>query len=281
MDDVDGDGDTAEAICRDADARAQGCVPINVFGHNSISAAAADYIKAPGSLTTFTTQKLAGLNLSGSVFDLPAGPLGLAVGVEYRDEFARSEFDALQQAGLNAGNAIPRTEGGFDVFETYLEVSVPILADLPFADQLSVSAALSVSRITRRSATRTAGTRASSGRRFRRFASVRSVRCRRAHRTSTSSTRRRARRSRRLSIDPCVGVTATIDGTVADNCRAAPGVLENIQTNGAFTLNQADQQGISGFDSGQPGPERGRRQVVDGRRGDHAGQHRLRCATSA
>src|SRR5690606_30921064 len=86
VDDLDGDGNVTEAICRDANARSQGCVPINVFGFNSISPAAFDYIKAPGMLATFTQQKIAGLNLTGHVFDLPAGPVGLAVGAEYRDE---------------------------------------------------------------------------------------------------------------------------------------------------------------------------------------------------
>jgi outer membrane receptor protein involved in Fe transport len=35
-------------------------------------------------------------------------------------------------------------------------------------------------------------------------------------------------------------------------CRAAPGVTGNITANGSFTLNQADIQGISGFDRGNP-----------------------------
>jgi hypothetical protein len=38
VNDVNGNGNTTEAICRDANARAQGCVPINIFGFNSIIA---------------------------------------------------------------------------------------------------------------------------------------------------------------------------------------------------------------------------------------------------
>ena len=75
-DDVDGDGNTTEAICRDANARAQGCVPVNVFGYNSMSPAAVNYIQAPGSLATFTSQRWLGASLTGDVFDLPAGPFG-------------------------------------------------------------------------------------------------------------------------------------------------------------------------------------------------------------
>jgi outer membrane receptor protein involved in Fe transport len=47
-------------------------------------------------------------------------------------------------------------------------------------------------------------------------------------------------------------VTATGGGALGDNCRADPGVAANIAANGAFTLAQADIQGISGFDSGNP-----------------------------
>src|SRR5690606_33355909 len=108
----------------------------------AITPAMFDYIKAPGLLATFTQQKIAGLNVTGNIFDLPAGPVGLAVGAEYRDEFSRSEFDPLQQAGLNAGNAIPRTEGDFDVKEGYLELRVPILAVKAFADKPDLNGAV-------------------------------------------------------------------------------------------------------------------------------------------
>ena len=53
-------------------------------------------------------------------------------------------------------------------------------------------------------------------------------------------------------VDPCVGVTATTTGTTAEQCRLDPGVLINIADNGAFTIGQADKQGVSGFTSGGP-----------------------------
>src|SRR3546814_5453202 len=34
VNDIDGDGNTTEAICRDQFARAQGCAPASVFGYN-------------------------------------------------------------------------------------------------------------------------------------------------------------------------------------------------------------------------------------------------------
>ncbi len=251
VDDLDGDGNVTEAICRDANARAQGCVPINVFGFNSISPAAFDYIKAPGMLATFTQQKIAGLNLTGHVFDLPAGPVGLAVGAEYRDEYSRSEFDPLQQAGLNAGNAIPRTEGDFDVKEGYLEVRVPLLADKPMFEKLDINGAVRFADYS------TVGSVVSWNGGLE-WSPIPSLRFRAIRALAT-----RAPNINELFSppsqdfptglqDPCVGVTATSTGDVDAACRAAPGVNANIAANGAFTLNQADIQGISGFNRGNP-----------------------------
>ena len=45
--DLDGDGNSTEIICADATARAQGCVPINIFGFGSISPEAAAFVSPP------------------------------------------------------------------------------------------------------------------------------------------------------------------------------------------------------------------------------------------
>src|SRR3546814_15569039 len=52
--------------------------------------------------------------------------------------------------------------------------------------------------------------------------------------------------------DPCAGITKADTGTTAERCRAAPGVQSNIDANGEFTLNTADNQGVSGFAGGNP-----------------------------
>lgn len=236
-------------MCRDAIARAQGCVPANIFGNGVMSAAAANYIQAPSLLSTMTTEKLAGINISGDLFELPAGYVGLAAGAEYRKEYARSEYDALQQAGLNAGNAIPRTEGEFDVKEYYTEVNVPILADMFMAKNLSVRGAVRFSDYSTVGDTTSWNVALD-------WAPVEEVRFRVIRAQST-----RAPNINELYSppsqdfptglnDPCVGVTATTPGATADACRADAGVMANIQANGAFTLNQADVQGVSGYNRG-------------------------------
>lgn len=234
--DFDNDGITDEAICVDETARSFGCVPINIYGFGSISEEAARYVTAPALLSTEVTQEIIGGNLSGEVMELPAGPLGVAVGFEYREEFSRSEFDALQQAGLNAGNAIPATEGEFDVTEFYLETNVPVF------EGFNVKAAV------RSSDYSTVGSTSSWNVGFD-YALNEQIRFRVIQAQST-----RAPNIDELFqpdsqtfpsglIDPC-----TNDATA--RCLADAGVAANIATNGTFTLNQSDIQGISGFNRG-------------------------------
>ena len=250
LNDVDGDGNRTEAVCLDASARAQGCTPVNVFGFNSISPAALNYIQAPGLLSTFTSQRMAGVNVRGELFQLPAGPLSVAAGLEWREEYARSEFDPLQQAGLNAGNAIPRTEGQFDVTDGFIEARLPLLKDAPFAKSMVLSGAVRSGKYS------TVGNTTSWTGAFE-WSPVRDIRVR--------ATQARAVRAPNINelysppsqtfpsvSDPCVGVTATSVGTKDSRCRAAPGVAANIAANGSFTLSQADLQGTSGFDRGNP-----------------------------
>jgi len=88
-----------------------------------------------------TTMKSYYANIAGSLFALPAGDLGFALGYEYREEKGSFNPDALSQSGYSTDLAAGPTSGKYDVNEVYLELNVPILADLPFARELSLSAA--------------------------------------------------------------------------------------------------------------------------------------------
>lgn len=238
------------AMCRDADARAQGCVPLNVFGYNSITPAALNYIIAPQFLATKVTQQLYGGTISGEPFALPAGRLGLAAGFEYRKEYSLSEPDALTQTGLNGNNAIPTTTGSFNVKDLFAEVRVPLLKDAFLAKSLSASAAI-------RSGDYSTVGRTTSWNGGVEWAPSSALKVRATRAIST-----RAPNIGELYApptqnfpavsDPCVGVTATSQGARDTACRADPGVAANIAQNGSFTLNQADLQGTSGFDRGNP-----------------------------
>ena len=249
--DFDGDGDTSEIICADPVAREQGCVPLNIFGAGSITPEAAAYINAEQSLSNRITQQVWSANLSGALFELPAGPLGLAIGAEYRKETSRENWDALTNAGLNAGNATPDTEGEFNVKEAYAEVNIPILADMPFFHRLNVRAAGRISDYSTVGGVETWNVGAD-------WAPVADLRFRGTYAKSV-----RAPNIGELFTgpsqtfppglsDPCAGIGPTGGGALGDRCRAEPGVLQNIAENGVFTQTQADRQGISGFNSGNP-----------------------------
>ena len=251
LDDANKNGNRTEIICRDETARAQGCVPINVFGFGTISPEALKYVNAPSSLETKVTQKLAGGSINGEVYDLPAGAIGVAVGFEWRGEESASEADALTQAGLNAGNALPPTFGKFNVKELFAEVRVPVLKDKPFVKELNLSAAA------RRGKYSTVGYTSSwnLGGEWSPIADVR-LRATRALSTRAPNINELYQPAQQTFpadiVDPCEGVGPTGGGAQGDACRRAPGVLANIAENGVFTQSQADAQGISGYDRGNP-----------------------------
>ena len=134
-------------ICRDAAARASGCVPFNPFGFNSVSPEAATYITAGGIKDTYAAkidQQVVAANITGPVFSLPAGDLMIAAGAEYRKEKSEEQYSPETQAGNTMGNALSNTTGEYDVTEIYLETVVPLLSDVAFAQTLDFEAAVRV-----------------------------------------------------------------------------------------------------------------------------------------
>ncbi len=239
-------------ICADVNARAAGCVPINIHGRNTISPEAARYVAAPGSLSTLVSQKTAGVSVSGEPFMVPAGAVGVAFGAEYREETSKTEFDALTQSGLNAGNALPNTAGAFNVKEFFAEVRVPLLKDLPLIKSLDATAAV------RRGDYSSVGG-ATSWNTGLDWAANSKIRVRATTSVSTRAPnigdlyQARSQTFPTGLVDPCLNVTATGTDAKSVNCRAAPGVNANIAANGGmFDLTQADLQGTSGYDSGNP-----------------------------
>ncbi len=240
---------TGQIVCADATARAAGCIPANIFGINALAPAAA-YLAVPTTLSTKVTQTVGGGNVSGQLFSIfGADPVGVSIGTEYRRETSRNEFDLLTQQGLNGNNALPSTRGKFDLIEGFGEIVAPILQDRPFFQSLSVRGALRISDYS------TIGTTYSYNYggewapiddvRFRVIA-ARSVRA-----PNISELFSPAQQDFPSGLqDPCAGVTAATGGTLGAQCRAAPGVNANIAANGAFTVNQADLQGITSFAGG-------------------------------
>ena len=114
-----------------------GCVPLNILaGRGGITQQMLDYVTFTGIDKTETESTNLFANISGSVVELPAGPLGFAAGYEYRKENGRDIPDAITAAGETTGNARLATGGGYSLKEVYGELAIPLLADAPFAELL-------------------------------------------------------------------------------------------------------------------------------------------------
>lgn len=79
-------------------------------------------------------------NIAGDLFNLPAGPVGAAFGVEYRDQRSSFRPDFLLANRLVDVQREAPSAGGYHVAEAYGEINVPILADQPFAYALNFNA---------------------------------------------------------------------------------------------------------------------------------------------
>ncbi|MGB6317361.1 MAG: TonB-dependent receptor [Litorimonas sp.] len=123
------------------------CQPINIFGPNSIDEAGRDFAFVDTFDRTEARQESVLALVSGDTSDflnLPAGPLGVAVGFEWREEFTSFTPDPRDTAGLTfgsvSGGPTSPASGEISVYEVFGEVRVPLLADMPFAELLEVSA---------------------------------------------------------------------------------------------------------------------------------------------
>ncbi|GAB2523348.1 TonB-dependent receptor plug domain-containing protein [Lysobacter humi (ex Lee et al. 2017)] len=140
---------TGQVRCGTAAAPIAGCVPFNpylpfgVVGQGGLTGNTAlqNYLFQEEHATGETTTQVIAANLTGSIVELPAGDLGFAIGVENRKEDGSFVPDALAVTAGSTNLASGPTGGGYAVDEVYAELEIPILADMPFARELTVNLA--------------------------------------------------------------------------------------------------------------------------------------------
>jgi iron complex outermembrane receptor protein len=116
------------------------CVPLNFFGGpGTITPEMLAYIQPIVRDQSENKLQLLSANLSGDLFDLPAGPLAFATGYEHRRLEGFYRPDALTIAGEYNGVPSSATAGEYEVDEYYLELSVPVYVS--GESRLDVSAA--------------------------------------------------------------------------------------------------------------------------------------------
>jgi iron complex outermembrane recepter protein len=124
---------------------ALGCVPFDWFGGpGSLTPEMLNYIQYTAVDLARQRQRIYYGNLSSEIGELArflAGPLGIAAGVEYREEFFQAQPDPLKVEQTSSTNSVGPTVGSYDVQEGYLELRAPLLADKPFVRELELSVA--------------------------------------------------------------------------------------------------------------------------------------------
>ena len=125
------------AVC----AATPNCVPINIVGEGSLTREMLDFVTYTGVDTSSQVLADVTANLSGDLFDMPAGPFGFAIGYEHREEDGSFIPDPVVTAGETADVPAAPTAGGYDVDEVYGEIVVPLVKDKTGVDSLSFSAA--------------------------------------------------------------------------------------------------------------------------------------------
>jgi len=118
------------------------CIPLNIFGGaGTITPGMLNYIgftqvdSSQQELSDYTA------NLTGDLFQLPAGPLAFAAGLEYRKNQGFFQPDPIVTEGLSADIPAQPAKGAINVKEGYLELRIPLLKDQPFFHRLDASLA--------------------------------------------------------------------------------------------------------------------------------------------
>ncbi|MBC3765491.1 TonB-dependent receptor domain-containing protein [Neptunicella marina] len=115
---------------------------LNLFGNGNISEAAAQAISIGAVSKIEAEQKVAVAALTGVAFDMPAGPVDFAFGLEWRDASGSYTPDSYLASGDVSGwNSAKATSGSQSVKEVFGEIRVPVLADMPGIKRLDVNGA--------------------------------------------------------------------------------------------------------------------------------------------
>ena len=128
-----------QIVCRSG---VSGCVPVNLFGVGSLPVAALQWLTPERNSYNLFTRTVAGGSVSGALFNLPGGPVAIAVGAEYRKDEYEGHPSAFDLGGDYGSASTVAVSGAYNVKELFGELRLPILKDIPFISSLSVEGAV-------------------------------------------------------------------------------------------------------------------------------------------
>jgi iron complex outermembrane receptor protein len=138
-------GTGANLQCGAANSPISGCSPANLFGGPLTPAMLNSLGFYTGINSGFTQLASTQANISAELFKLAADrPIGLAAGYEYRAEYGGFQPDPIGAAQESFDfNSFP-TKGSYHVNEGYAELDIPVISNVPGAEDLEIQAALRV-----------------------------------------------------------------------------------------------------------------------------------------
>jgi iron complex outermembrane receptor protein len=129
------------------DLNAGQCVPVNLFtpqvltgAVGNLPAAERAYLFGERNVTTIYEQTLAQAYITGDLIDLPAGPVGVSLGVEWREDAINTQAGLEASDGLFFGfTADQGTLGSAWIREAFGEIDIPLQAGKPLVEELNIN----------------------------------------------------------------------------------------------------------------------------------------------
>jgi iron complex outermembrane receptor protein len=126
----------------------QGCVPVNMFAPSLFQGvvgdfatqAERDYLFDSRDFNTIYEQTMLSAYVTGDIFELPAGPVGVVLGGEWREDKIDSQPDFVASNGLLISFfADGGANGSKWIRELFGEIDLPLMAGAPLVEELNVN----------------------------------------------------------------------------------------------------------------------------------------------
>lgn len=127
------------SVCSNAPGAAIPCA--DYLGYGDVTRQVLDYIMFTSRDTGGNSQESFTANVSGDLFELPAGRVGMATGIEIRKEEGWRDPDPLTVAGIGNTNQQDPIAGEYLAKEAFVEFAVPLLANTFLAQALTLNVA--------------------------------------------------------------------------------------------------------------------------------------------
>ncbi len=117
----------------------------NIFGVNTLNQACGTAVSRTGIITSTVEQTQFVGTISGTMenfkFPWAESGVGLAFGVEYREEFAKFNPDSVLGPDVRGFNAALPTQGRYDVYEAFMETRIPVVEGVAGIEELAINGA--------------------------------------------------------------------------------------------------------------------------------------------